>query len=97
VLHGDVHPGNLLATGGELRWIDFEDVCRGPIGYDLALMRWMDPVAGDGWVDPEQLALCAELRAVYLALCLLAVRDVFGDDSQWDGHIRWFLQHIGSP
>jgi phosphotransferase family enzyme len=84
VLHGDVHPGNLHATGGELRWIDFEDVCRGPIGYDLALMRWMDPAAGDGWVDPEQLALCAELRA-------------FGDDPQWDGHIRWFLQHIGSP
>jgi phosphotransferase family enzyme len=94
VLHGDVHPGNLHATGGELRWIDFEDVCRGPVGYDLALLRWMDPTAGDGWAAPEQLALCSDLRAVYLALCLFAFRDVFGDDPQWDGHIRWFLQQV---
>jgi Ser/Thr protein kinase RdoA (MazF antagonist) len=53
VLHGDLHPGNLHATGGELRWLDFEDVCRGPVGYDLALLRWMDPTAGDGWMDPS--------------------------------------------
>jgi Ser/Thr protein kinase RdoA (MazF antagonist) len=53
VLHGDLHPGNLHATGGELRWLDIEDVCRGPVGYDLALLRWMDPTAGDGWMDPS--------------------------------------------
>jgi hypothetical protein len=45
VLHGDLHPGNLHATGGTLRWIDFEDVCRGPVGYDFALLRWMEPTA----------------------------------------------------
>jgi hypothetical protein len=94
VLHGDVHPGNLHATGGELRWIDFEDVCRGPVGYDLALLRWMDPTAGDGWAAPDQLALCSDLRAVYLALCVLAYRDVFGDDPRWDDHVRWFLQQV---
>jgi hypothetical protein len=38
-----LHPGNLHPTGGELRRLDFEDGCRGPVGYDLALMRWMDP------------------------------------------------------
>ena len=54
VLHGDLHPGNLHATGGELRWLDLEDVCRGPVGYDLALLRWMDPTAGDGWAEPER-------------------------------------------
>ena len=61
---------------------------------DLALLRWMDPTAGDGWVDTEQLTLCSDLRAVYLALCLYAFRDVFGDDPEWDGHIRWFVQQI---
>jgi Phosphotransferase enzyme family len=96
VLHGDLHPGNLHATGGELRWLDFEDVCRGPVGYDLALLRWMEPTAGDGWVDTEQLTLCSDLRAVYLALCLLAFRDVFGDDPEWDGYIRWFVGRISS-
>ena len=81
---------------GELRWIDFEDVCRGPAGYDLALLRWMDPTAGDGWADPEHLALCSDLRAVYLASCMVAFRDVFGDDPEWDGYIRWFVSRISS-
>jgi hypothetical protein len=94
VLHGDVHPGNLLATGGELRWIDFEDVCRGPLGWDLALLRWMDPTAGDGLVGPEQLALASDLRAVHLALCMLSFRDAFGDDPAWDGYIRDFVHQI---
>jgi hypothetical protein len=94
VLHGDLHPGNLHATGGELRWLDFEDVCRGPVGYDLALLRWMDPTAGDGWADPEELARCSDLRAVYLALCMLAFRDAFGDDPEWDGYIRYFVGQI---
>ena len=89
VLHGDVHPGNLHATGGELRWLDFEDVCRGPVGYDLALLRWMDPTAGDGWADPAQLARCSDLRAVYLL--------AFGDDPKWDGYIRDFVRLIEAP
>ena len=90
VLHGDVHPGNLLATGGELRWIDFEDVCRGPVGWDLALLRWMEPTAGDGWAAPEDLALASDLRATHLALCMLSFRDAFGDDPAWDGYVRDF-------
>ena len=96
VLHGDLHPGNLHATDGELRWIDFEDVCRGPVGYDLALLRWMDPTVGDGWVDPDDLTRCSDLRAVYLALCMTAFRDAFGDDPQWDGYIRDFVALISS-
>lgn len=97
VLHGDVHPGNLLATAGELRWIDFEDVCRGPIGWDLALLRWMDPTAGEGLADPEQLALASDLRAVHLALCMVSFREFFGDDPAWDGYIRDFVRLIRSP
>ena len=96
VLHGDLHPGNLHATAGELRWLDFEDVCRGPVGYDLALLRWMEPTTGDGWVDPEELARCSDLRAVYLALCMTAFRDAFGDDPEWDGYIRGFVNQISS-
>lgn len=97
VLHGDVHPGNLLATGGELRWIDFEDVCRGPVGWDLALLRWMEPTAGDGLADPEQLALACDLRAVHLALCMLSFREFFGDDPAWDGYVRDFAGLVRAP
>ena len=39
-LHGDAHVGNVLVTREGALWSDFEDTCRGPVGWDLAcLMR----------------------------------------------------------
>ncbi len=35
-VHGDASLSNLLATGSGPRWNDFEDVCRGPVEWDLA-------------------------------------------------------------
>ena len=35
-LHGDVSVGNLLRTDGGLLWNDFEDVCTGPVEWDVA-------------------------------------------------------------
>ena len=62
-LHGDAHPGNLIATrGGDLVWIDFEDVCLGPVEWDLATI--IDPPAvaahhrpdlPSGWLDAREL------------------------------------------
>jgi hypothetical protein len=34
-LHGEVHPGNLLAAADRPRWIDFEAACMGPREWDL--------------------------------------------------------------
>lgn len=40
-IHGDLHPGNLVARGGELRGIiDFGDVTAGDPAYDLAV-AWL--------------------------------------------------------
>jgi phosphotransferase family enzyme len=36
VLHGEPHPGNLLATRDGPLFIDFETCCRGPVEFDLA-------------------------------------------------------------
>ena len=36
LLHGEPHPGNVLATKDGLRFIDFETCCRGPVEFDLA-------------------------------------------------------------
>jgi hypothetical protein len=36
LLHGEPHPGNLLATGNGLLFIDLETCCRGPVEFDLA-------------------------------------------------------------
>jgi aminoglycoside phosphotransferase (APT) family kinase protein len=90
-LHGDAHPGNLVATRDGLVWIDFEDVCLGPVEWDLATM--MDPaaVAGHYRPDPELLARCRELRALQVLLCLAGLYDVFGDLDGWDEGIRSML------
>ncbi|WP_428936294.1 phosphotransferase [Streptomyces sp. ACT015] len=36
LLHGEPHPGNLLATGNGPLFIDLETCCRGPVEFDLA-------------------------------------------------------------
>ncbi|HEY7100662.1 MAG TPA: aminoglycoside phosphotransferase family protein [Mycobacteriales bacterium] len=36
LLHGEPHPGNLLATPNGPRFIDLETCCRGPVEFDLA-------------------------------------------------------------
>lgn len=36
VLHGEPHPGNVVATKHGLLFIDFETCCRGPVEFDLA-------------------------------------------------------------
>jgi hypothetical protein len=37
-LHGDAHVSNVLRTRDGLVWSDFEDVCSGPIAWDLACL-----------------------------------------------------------
>jgi hypothetical protein len=96
-LHGDAHPGNLIATReGGLVWIDFEDVCRGPVEWDLATMMDVDAVAAHHRPDPEVLARCTELRALQVALCLVAFHDDFGDIEGWDEGIRSMLGMLAS-
>jgi Ser/Thr protein kinase RdoA (MazF antagonist) len=34
-IHGEPHEGNRLLTAAGIRWIDFEDACRGPLEWDL--------------------------------------------------------------
>lgn len=36
LLHGEPHPGNLLATKNGPMFIDFETCCRGPVEFDVA-------------------------------------------------------------
>jgi hypothetical protein len=36
VLHGEPHPGNVLATASGLLFVDLETCCRGPVEFDLA-------------------------------------------------------------
>jgi len=45
-LHGDAWAGNLVVSQGELFWTDFEDVCIGPIAWDIACLRMDGPTDG---------------------------------------------------
>ncbi len=96
-LHGDVHPGNLIATrGGGTAWIDFEDVCLGPAEWDLASMMDEGAAVRHHDPDPELMARCTELRALQVALVLVAFHDDFGDMGGWDEGIRDMLGTLSS-
>lgn len=74
-LHGDAGASNLMATGGQWVWHDFEDTCSGPVAWDLAattasprldrpriLAAYRDPV------DEAQLRTCEQLRLLSLTV-----------------------------
>lgn len=75
ILHGDAGASNLMATGGQWVWHDFEDTCSGPVAWDLAattasprldrsriLAAYGDPV------DEAQLRTCEQLRQLSLTV-----------------------------
>jgi Phosphotransferase enzyme family len=71
-LHGDAHPGNLLATPQGWRWADLEDTCRGPRAWDLACLRATSRLDGraaldavPGAPDDAELAPWLDLRRLH--------------------------------
>ena len=47
-LHGDFHPGNVLAAGDQLHIVDLDDTRRGPAVQDLGLVETALPVEHPG-------------------------------------------------
>lgn len=41
-IHGDSHFGNILWTPAGPLWTDFENLCAGPVEYDLGCISWRD-------------------------------------------------------
>lgn len=64
VLHGEPHPGNVLATTSGPVFIDFETCCRGPVEFDVA---HAPEEVGEQYssLDRESLRLC---RILVLAM-----------------------------
>jgi aminoglycoside phosphotransferase (APT) family kinase protein len=74
LLHGDAHPGNLLATPDGWWWTDLEDTCAGPRAWDLACLRSTSRLDGRAALDalPDaptdaELAPWLELRRLHAA------------------------------
>lgn len=72
-LHGDAHTGNVLTTAQGPRWIDLEDVCVGPLEWDLASRTVTDEhvAAYPGEVDHGLLAECRALRDLQVLAAVL--------------------------
>jgi len=72
-LHGDAHTGNVLTTPSGPRWTDFEDVCVGPVEWDLASMTITDDAlaAYPGRIDRARLEACRDLRRLQVLASLL--------------------------
>lgn len=67
-LHGDAHTGNVMITGSGPRWIDFEDVCAGPVEWDFASRTLTDEAVRAYGVelDQQRLADCRDLRRLQI-------------------------------
>ncbi|WP_193612390.1 phosphotransferase [Nocardioides lijunqiniae] len=72
-LHGDAHTGNVLMTPAGPRWTDFEDVCVGPVEWDLASLTLTDEAinAYPGALDEGRLEDCRDLRRLQVLASLL--------------------------
>lgn len=72
-LHGDAHTGNILMTPDGPTWTDFEDVCLGPVEWDLASMTLTDDAvaAYPGTINRARLADCRDLRRLQILASLL--------------------------
>lgn len=64
LLHGEPHPWNLVGTTKDLRFVDLETCCRGPVEFDFA--HAPDKVSGH-YPDADQ-DLLGECRGVVLAM-----------------------------
>lgn len=86
-LHGDAHPGNLLATTHGLCWNDFEDTWFGPREWDLACLADTRRLDGDAELArypdapaPEVLRICRAARQLQAAIWAAVLNEHFGYD-----------------
>ena len=82
-IHGDAHFGNILRTDEGPLWADFENVCAGPVEYDLACLVWRErvhghPAAGDalasyGRYDAELIETLLPALGLFLTVWAIAI------------------------
>lgn len=91
LLHGEPHPGNLLATASGPRFIDLETCCRGPVEFDVA--HAPDEV-GEHYagLDQELLRDCRNLMLAMITAWRWDRDDEFPDGRrlgvEWLGRLR---------
>ncbi|MCL2732416.1 MAG: aminoglycoside phosphotransferase family protein, partial [Actinomycetia bacterium] len=91
LLHGEPHPGNLLATKDGPLFIDLETCCRGPVEFDLAHAP-EDVAEHYPGADPDLLRQCRILVLAIVTAWRWDRLDQFPDGRrmgvEWLGRIR---------
>ncbi|MEU8223858.1 aminoglycoside phosphotransferase family protein [Kribbella sp. NPDC048915] len=95
LLHGEPHPGNLLATEAGTLFIDFETCCRGPVEFDLAHVPQAvcDHYPG---IDAELLDACRQLVLAMVAAWRWDAGDQFPDGRRFGEELLRSLR-AGAP
>jgi len=91
-LHGDAHPGNLLATSAGALWLNFEDAWAGPLAWDLACLAATTRLDGraavaayPGGADADELRPWVRLRELQGVCWRFAIAARF-PDRQTEAH-----------
>lgn len=78
-LHGDAHALNLLPTAKGLLWNDFEDVCSGPIAWDLINLDDEGRAAYGDAPEPAIIELYRKVRQLHGIVWVYALLPEFPD------------------
>ena len=65
-LHGEPHAGNRLLTEAGIVWLDLENVCRGPLEWDLAFLPASTAAQFDR--DPDLVSLLRTMNSARVAV-----------------------------
>lgn len=90
-LHGDAHGLNLIPTAEGLLWNDFEDVCQGPIAWDLINFDDEARAAYGDASEPVILDLYRKLRQIHGIVWVYALLPEFPD---WAEPVQTMLKNF---
>lgn len=93
-LHGDAHADNLLPSARGPLWNDFEDVCSGPIAWDLSTLSDPEGTMLAAYADAppaEVLVTLRRLRLLHGAVWVLALQPEL---DEWAVHARAMLDAL---
>lgn len=94
-LHGDAHVHNLIRSADGWLWNDFEDVCLGPVGWDLASLD-SDGQALAAYADAPDAASLALFRRVRQLHGIVWVYALSPEWPDWLGPVGNMLAHLRS-
>ena len=105
-IHGDAHLGNVL---GPRLWGDWEDVCRGPVEWDVATLQAAGRVFGDsdsaraeavaayGDHDEELVEELLPLRVLFVsAWGAVGTLDHPERRERFDRRLAWLRERLGT-